>query len=125
MEQGFKNLANNKMQSQIYIKGFSRSTTKDDLRDFFRDYEGIDDVRLIKDYAFIVRLPSPRISKPPMKLKRLSAIRTALSSMARGSRLKSQASQKVAAAPKRSMYADTVGSSDTGENCLIQETRMP
>ena len=42
------------MSSQIYIKGFSRVTSKDDLRDFFRNYQGIDDVRMIKDYAFIV-----------------------------------------------------------------------
>ena len=42
------------MSSQIYIKGFSRATSKEDLRDFFRNYQGIDDVRMIKDYAFIV-----------------------------------------------------------------------
>ena len=42
------------MQPQIYIKGFSKITTTEELQQLFSKYEGIHNVRIIKDYAFIV-----------------------------------------------------------------------
>lgn len=41
-------------QTQIYIRGFGRSTTSNDLRNHFSEYPSLEGVRIIKDYAFIV-----------------------------------------------------------------------
>jgi RNA recognition motif-containing protein len=41
-------------QTQIYIRGFPKSTTQNDLRNHFSEYNSIEGVRIIKDYAFIV-----------------------------------------------------------------------
>ena len=40
--------------SQIYIRGFPRQTSKDELKDTFRDFGRIRDVNLLNGYAFIV-----------------------------------------------------------------------
>jgi hypothetical protein len=39
---------------QVYIKGFGKMTTQADLRNHFSEYKGIEAVRIIKDYAFLV-----------------------------------------------------------------------
>lgn len=41
-------------QTQIYIRGFPKNTTTNQLRNIFSEYSSIDGVRIIKDYAFIV-----------------------------------------------------------------------
>jgi len=38
---------------QLYIRGFSRRTTRDDLKDAFRKYGKIREVQLKNGYAFI------------------------------------------------------------------------
>ncbi len=45
-------------QTQIYIRGFPKSTTQNDLRTHFSEYPSIEGVRIIKDYAFIVNVDS-------------------------------------------------------------------
>lgn len=50
-------------QTQIYIRGFPKSTTQNDLRNHFSQYNSIEGVRIIKDYAFIVNGQLFRISK--------------------------------------------------------------
>jgi len=41
---------------QVYVRGFSRRSTKDDLKDIFRKYGKIKEVQLKNDFAFIVHL---------------------------------------------------------------------
>jgi RNA recognition motif-containing protein len=41
---------------QIYVRGFSKSTAEDDLRTAFGAFGSIKEVRMIRDYAFIVTL---------------------------------------------------------------------
>ena len=39
---------------QIYVRGFSKNCRESDLKDAFAKYGTIREVRLIRDYAFIV-----------------------------------------------------------------------
>lgn len=39
---------------QIYVRGFSKNCRQSDLKDSFNKYGNIKEVRLIRDYAFIV-----------------------------------------------------------------------
>ena len=39
---------------QIYVRGFPKSTRESDLKDLFGKYGSIREVRIIRDYAFIV-----------------------------------------------------------------------
>lgn len=53
---------------QIYVRGFAKYTTEEDLRAAFGPFGDIKEVRMIRDYAFIVPLQPIRCST----LKRLS-----------------------------------------------------
>jgi RNA recognition motif-containing protein len=39
---------------QIYVRGFPKTTRESDLKDLFGKYGSIREVRIIRDYAFIV-----------------------------------------------------------------------
>lgn len=39
---------------QIYVRGFAKHTTEEDLRNSFSPYGDIREIRMIRDYAFIV-----------------------------------------------------------------------
>jgi RNA recognition motif-containing protein len=39
---------------QIYVRGFPKSTREADLKELFGKYGAIREVRIIRDYAFIV-----------------------------------------------------------------------
>lgn len=41
---------------QIYVRGFSKNCKESDLKESFNKYGNIKEVRLIRDYAFIVHL---------------------------------------------------------------------
>jgi RNA recognition motif-containing protein len=43
---------------QIYIRGFPKTTTEEELRTTFSTFGDIKEVRMIRDYAFIVILRS-------------------------------------------------------------------
>ena len=49
---------------QIYVRGFAKHTTEEDLRNSFSPYGDIREIRMIRDYAFIVSQQSPRSSIP-------------------------------------------------------------
>ena len=44
---------------QIYVRGFPKYTSEEDLRTAFSVFGEIREVRMIRDYAFIVTLKSP------------------------------------------------------------------
>jgi RNA recognition motif-containing protein len=53
---------------QIYVRGFPKYTTEEELRSIFSVYGDIREVRMIRDYAFIVpNIPcrSSREKMPP------------------------------------------------------------
>jgi len=39
---------------QIYVRGFPKYTSEEDLRAVFNNYGDIKEIRMIRDYAFIV-----------------------------------------------------------------------
>lgn len=41
---------------QIYVRGFPKYTTEEDLRAAFKNFGEIKEIRMIRDYAFIVRV---------------------------------------------------------------------
>lgn len=41
---------------QIYVRGFPKFTSEEDLRGIFSAYGEIKEIRMIRDYAFIVHL---------------------------------------------------------------------
>jgi RNA recognition motif-containing protein len=41
---------------QIYVRGFPKYTTEEDLRSAFGNYGDIKEIRMIRDYAFIVNI---------------------------------------------------------------------
>lgn len=41
-------------EPQIYVRGFSKTTKEDDLRKVFGEFGEIREIRMIRDYAFIV-----------------------------------------------------------------------
>ena len=56
---------------EIYVKGYGKSVTKDDLKSWFRDFGKIVCIQYKGPYAFIVRLISFRNFKTTMMLKLL------------------------------------------------------
>ena len=46
------------------MRGFAKHTTEEDLRNSFSPYGDIREIRMIRDYAFIVSQQSPRSSIP-------------------------------------------------------------
>lgn len=57
---------------QIYVRGFPKYTTEEELRSIFGVYGDIREVRMIRDYAFIVCFASCRCLRPRMPTSRLS-----------------------------------------------------
>ena len=57
--------------AEVYVKGYGKSVTKDDLKSWFRDFGKIVCIQYKGPYAFIVRLISLRNSKTTMMLKLL------------------------------------------------------
>lgn len=56
---------------QIYVRGFAKYTTEEDLRSAFGAFGDIKEVRMIRDYAFIVPLQAPRYSTRKRRSTRL------------------------------------------------------
>jgi hypothetical protein len=57
---------------QIYVRGFPKYTTEEDLRTAFSTFGDIKEVRMIRDYAFIVRCLSCRFLTPRIRFRRRS-----------------------------------------------------
>ena len=55
---------------QIYVRGFPKYTTEDELRTIFGVHGDIREIRMIRDYAFIVYFPTFRSSRLRMRSKR-------------------------------------------------------
>ena len=49
---------------QIYVRGFPKYTSEEDLKAAFGAYGEIKEIRMIRDYAFIVPLTKIRFSTP-------------------------------------------------------------
>jgi RNA recognition motif-containing protein len=49
---------------QIYVRGFPKYTTEEDLKTAFSPHGDIREVRMIRDYAFIVNAAQRRSSTP-------------------------------------------------------------
>jgi hypothetical protein len=56
---------------QIYVRGFPKYTSEEDLRAAFSPFGEIREVRMIRDYAFIVRVVVARCSTPMNQAARL------------------------------------------------------
>lgn len=59
---------------QIYVRGFPKYTSEEDLRVAFSNFGDIKEVRMIRDYAFIVFSLLFRFSIPKIPFKKLSMI---------------------------------------------------
>ena len=57
---------------QIYVRGFPKYTSEEELRSIFGAFGDIREIRLIRDYAFIVTPPPLRSSRPRMPCRRQS-----------------------------------------------------
>jgi RNA recognition motif-containing protein len=57
---------------QIYVRGFAKYTTEEELRNIFAAFGDIREIRMIRDYAFIVPYPRCRSLKQKMQCKKLS-----------------------------------------------------
>ena len=55
---------------QIYVRGFPKYTTEEELRSIFGVYGDIREIRMIRDYAFIVSSSLCRSSREKMPLER-------------------------------------------------------
>jgi hypothetical protein len=53
----------------VYVKGYGKNTTKEDLKSWFKDYGKIVCIQYKGPYAFIVPTHPPRNSKTTMTLK--------------------------------------------------------
>jgi len=56
---------------EVYVKGFGKDTTKDDLKRWFREFGKIVCIQYKGPYAFIVQISLPRNSKIIMMRRRL------------------------------------------------------
>lgn len=56
---------------QIYVRGFPKYTSEEDLRNIFSTFGDIKEIRMIRDYAFIVTKLSLRYLTAKKLSKRL------------------------------------------------------
>lgn len=68
-------------QSQIYVKGFGRNTGEEELKKLCGAYGEVKEVRVIRDYAFVVTSLSFRCTIPHLKQKLQSKNSTILITM--------------------------------------------
>lgn len=112
------------METQIYIRGFPKATTKEELREYFNQYSSIEGVRIIKDYAFIVNLFIFRILKRLTMLIGLSATNKALSFKEENSKSKLQANLKSREGLNLTINVAIVVNWGIGNLLIIQEERV-
>lgn len=99
---------------QIYVRGFPKYTSEEDLRTAFSTFGDIKEVRMIRDYAFIVHIAPSRFSIQRSPFRRQSMTPMAGTSTIPESRSRSQDSLRSPKDLSRTTSADSVARRDTG-----------